>query len=334
LLKIGFATHRFVADEQRPLYDQIEETVELVAQLARWGTFDNIRAQHHWLSHPTIWIEPFPLLARLAAVSGHMQLSTSILKLALHNPVELAHQVATLDQMCNGRFVLGIGTGYQQEELAAVGATRAERAARLEECLELMKALWTGEEVTHNGKYWTVDNVRMGYTPVQKPYPLVWCAAQSSRATRRAARSCDGILIAPQIGWDAVARFADEYRAALAEFGKTHGMVGVHRNMSVAPSYEDADRAARRSVAAAAKYYGPWRMQERTMPQLVLSPEDDPDNWAIIGTPSQCVEKLLGLQERIGFEYIGLDFANLPGDPSARRDYLQWVSEEVLSKVR
>ena len=192
MLEFGIGTRTLFADPNRPLFQQIEDAARLIRDVASLGTIDAVRAQHHWLTYPRgVWLEPLHLLARLAPEAGQMRLGTSVLKLPLHHPVELAHQVATIDHICNGRFILGIGVGYDTGELEAVGATRKERAARVEESLALMKALWTGEEVTFEGRFWSVRNARMGFRPAQDPHPPIWNASYSVPATRRAARACD-----------------------------------------------------------------------------------------------------------------------------------------------
>ena len=96
----------------------------------------------------------------------------------------------------------------------------------------------------------------MGYTPLQKPHPPIWSASYSVAATHRAARICDGVLIAPQASWKAVEMHANDYRKALGKYGKNHGRIGLNRTVSIAPSYEEADKAARAKVAEAALDYG------------------------------------------------------------------------------
>jgi alkanesulfonate monooxygenase SsuD/methylene tetrahydromethanopterin reductase-like flavin-dependent oxidoreductase (luciferase family) len=334
VLQFGLATHGMVAGTDRPLFDQVESTAELVRFAASLGTLDAVRAQHHWLSYPTIWIEPMLLLARLAPEAGNMRLMTSVLKPPLHNPVELAHQVATLDHICNGRFILGVGVGYDTSELEAVGATRRQRASRIEESLTLMKMLWSGDEVTFEGRYTSVHNVRMGYRPLQQPHPPIWNASYSIAATRRAARLCDGILIAPQTSWETVAMHAGEYRQALAECGKSSGMVGVNRVLSVARDYETADRLARARMQEAAESYSRWGMNEATTVDMILDADRDPRDWAIVGTPDDCVEALVQHAKEIGIGFIGLGTATWPKDLTEQQEYLQFISEEVLGRVR
>ncbi len=133
----------------------------------------------HWVSHPTIWPQPFQMLARLAPETGAMRLLTGILLLPLHNPLQVAEDTATLDHISKGRFVMGAGLGYRDTELEAVGATRKDRVPRLTESIELMKRLWTGEEIDFEGKYWTVHKAKMGFVPLQRPHPPIWMACQS-----------------------------------------------------------------------------------------------------------------------------------------------------------
>ena len=131
-----------------------------------------------------------------------------------------------------------------------------------------------------------------------------------------------------------MAQHAEAYRQALVQYGKTRGMVGVNRNISVAPTFEEADRAARARVTEAAKYYGAWGMQEASTIDMVLDAERDPRDWSIVGTPEDCVEAISRHREEIGFEFVGVSFSNLPKDHSARMEHVQYVSEEVFSKFR
>src|SRR6185295_3927200 len=115
---------------------------------------------------------------------------------------------------------------------------------RFEESVGLMKALWGGESVTHEGRFWTVHDVRMGYVPVQQPNPPLWNASYSVPAARRAARICDGLYVADQATWGAARELAGVYRDALAEAGKEgRGTVGLNRTISVASTYEEARKA-------------------------------------------------------------------------------------------
>src|SRR5947209_11201153 len=107
-----------------------------------------------------------------------MQIKSSMILLPLLNPVDVAENVATLDHITHGRLVLGIAIGYRERELEAVGLTRKDRTAKLEESLLLMKRLWAGEEVTFSGTYTKLTKGRMGFAPYQKPHPPIEMGAQ------------------------------------------------------------------------------------------------------------------------------------------------------------
>jgi alkanesulfonate monooxygenase SsuD/methylene tetrahydromethanopterin reductase-like flavin-dependent oxidoreductase (luciferase family) len=332
VIRFSLSTRGLTGDPTRTLAAQIDDAAEIVRFAARLGTFHILRAPSHWISHPTVWAEPIPLLARLAPDAGELSLLTSVLKLPLHNPVDLAHQIATLDHIAHGRLIVGVGLGYNVAELEAVGTNRRERVARFEESVGLMAALWSGEAVSHEGRFWTVHDVRMGYVPLQRPHPPLWNASYSVPSAQRAGRICDGLYIADQATWSAARELAGVYRAAPAEAGKPGaGTVGLNRTISVAPTYEEARREAEAREAASSAYYSRWGMREASMSSMGLEEGRDLTEWTIVGTPSDCVAEIRRRHDEIGIDFVGLNFANLPGDLAARRDYLQWVSEEVLA---
>ena len=290
-----------------------------------------VYAPQHWAADPNIWIEPILLLARLAPVSEGLKLITGIILLPMHNPVHLAKQVISIDHISNGRFVLGVGLGYRQTELEATGTSRQERVGRFEESLKLMKMLWTGEEVSFEGKYWQVHDAKVALTPVQQPHPPIWIAAQSRRATHRAAILGDACLLGPQQGWKDVSFLAGIYHQALKEQGKS-GLLGANRSIAIARDRETAFREARKAAEKKAGMYGGWNMQERGSVDLGLSGDRDLADWAIAGSPQECAEQITRAYQEDGVRYIGLGCLNLPAEHPARLEYLQLISEELLPR--
>jgi probable F420-dependent oxidoreductase len=108
----------------------------------------------------------------------------------MHNPFELAKQVAEVDQLSRGRFVFGIGVGWFEEEFAVLGQNFRNRGARTNEGLELMKALWADDPVTFEGEHYGVENAWFAPKPVRQTVPI-WVAGSSKAALRRAARYGD-----------------------------------------------------------------------------------------------------------------------------------------------
>ena len=142
--------------------------------------------------HPEHWKErywePFTVLSYLAALTSKLTLGTSVVIAPMHNPIELAKQVAEVDQLSAGRFVFGIGVGWFEEEFELLGQNFKNRGARTDEALELMQALWGADPVSFTGKYYSVENACFGPKPVQQPAPPIWVAGSSQAALRRAAR--------------------------------------------------------------------------------------------------------------------------------------------------
>ena len=189
-MKIGFHLTPFWSPTDRGATRIIDEAIAVVAAASRMG-FAWVSIGQHWLSHPTVWPQPFPILARLAPETGAMRLKTSVLLLPIVNAVEAAENVATLDHITHGRLDVGVAIGYREKELETAGLARTDRVAKLEESIALMKRLWSGEEVTFGGTYTRVTAGRMGFPPFQRPHPPLEMGAQSDGATRRAtARTC------------------------------------------------------------------------------------------------------------------------------------------------
>lgn len=125
---------------------------------------------------------PIPALGAAAAVTQKMKIGTAVLLLPLYAPLKLAEDVAVLDNLCQGRLILGVAPGYVAEEFAAHGIPRDERTGRFEEALDLMIAAWTQDEFEFDGKYFKVPRTVMTPKPVQKPYPQLWYGVSAKSA--------------------------------------------------------------------------------------------------------------------------------------------------------
>jgi alkanesulfonate monooxygenase SsuD/methylene tetrahydromethanopterin reductase-like flavin-dependent oxidoreductase (luciferase family) len=332
-MQIGIHLTPFFSPTDRPPSQVVDEVVALAHRASQLG-FAWISAPHHWTAHPSVWPQPFPLLARLAPETGSMRLMTLVILLPLLNPVETAENVATLDAISHGRLTLGVAIGYRAAELEAVGLTRKDRVPKLEESLSLMKQLWSGEEVTFAGRYTHVTKLRMGLTPVQQPHPPIVMGCQSERATARAARLTDGVFFGPQVGWADIGKLLDVYRRARAEAGHlSPGMLGASRALLLGKDQADAARIGRAYLERTFANYRAWEMQESTMVPLALSFDRPLQDWTVHGSTADCVETLLRARQEMGLTDISFTMYNLPRELPARLEYLERVSEEILRKV-
>jgi probable F420-dependent oxidoreductase len=133
---------------------------------------------------PLIW------LAYVAAATDRIRLATGILILPQRNPVVLAKELATLDHLSNGRMILGIGIGWLAEEFAAIGVPFAERAARTDEYVAALRALWS-DEPTHHGAFSQFTDCIVRPRPAAGTIPI-HVGGHSAAAARRAGRLGDG----------------------------------------------------------------------------------------------------------------------------------------------
>lgn len=328
-VQIGFHLTPFWSPTDRSPTVIIDEAVEVVRAAAAMG-FAWVSIGHHWVSQPTVWPQPIPLLARLAPESGALRLKTSMLLLPLLNPVDVAENVATLDHITHGRLDLGVAIGYREQELEAAGLTRKDRVPKLEEALVVMKELWRGEEVTLDGRYTKLRNVRMGFPPYQRPHPPLEMGAQSVGATRRAARLVDRVFFGPQVAWADLGKLIEVYRDARAEGPGTPGQAFASRSLIVGASKEAAHSAAKAYLERTFAMYRGWQMQEPTMVPLQLGFEASLDDWTINGTPAQCVEAIARARA-LGLDGIGLTIYSLPRGVQARIEYLQMIAEEIIA---
>ena len=139
-----------------------------------------------------VWYEPATTLAFVAGMTQRIRLLTHVIVLPYHNPLAVAKQYATLDRLSGGRVILGVGTGHLKPEFRALRAAYEERGAATDEYIAIIRALWTNEQASFHGKYFTFEEMSVAPRPVQYPHPPIWAGGNSRRAARRAAELGDG----------------------------------------------------------------------------------------------------------------------------------------------
>jgi probable F420-dependent oxidoreductase len=165
--------------------DGIRRTAELAEELG----FASVWATEHIIVGPE-GVDPYgrvydPLvtLAWIAGWTERIGLGTSIVLVPLHNPMHLAKEVATLQELSGGRFTLGVGMGWHEDEYDFMGVEFAGRGRRADEAIRLMRALWSGEH-DFEGEHWSFHDATA--EPQPSPQPEIWVGGSSARALRRA----------------------------------------------------------------------------------------------------------------------------------------------------
>jgi alkanesulfonate monooxygenase SsuD/methylene tetrahydromethanopterin reductase-like flavin-dependent oxidoreductase (luciferase family) len=216
-MRIGmFTASQWSADEDpKSVLADLRQQV----RCARDNGFSSLLLGQHVVSGPVGMFQTVPLLGRLAEDAAGMRIGPGVLLLSMMNPVLAAEEAATLDWLCDGNYVLAAGLGYRDEEFEAMGIDKRGRVGRLEEGLEIIKRLWTEEEVNHEGRYFKLTNARASVRPRQQPRPPIWLGGDVEPAVRRAARLADAWLVAPTMTFERVGEMMKIFHEERAKAG-------------------------------------------------------------------------------------------------------------------
>ena len=194
-------------------------------------------------NHTDLWHEPLVLFGYLAGITRTLELVTSILILPQRQTVLVAKQAAAIDVLSGGRLRLGIGIGWNDVEYEALGEDFTDRGRRSEEQIEVMRALWTRELVTFEGRWHRITDAGLNPMPVRRPIPI-WIGGgpgsagslsppASDRVLRRIARMADGWF--PSLGLQSdVKTVIARLREYIRSEGRDPSEVGIEGSVSIA----------------------------------------------------------------------------------------------------
>ena len=255
------------------------------------GHFDAAWIIDHLQSGDDDMLEGFTTLSYMAALHPQLNFGHTVLCQSFRNPALLAKMGATLQYLSGGRFTLGIGAGWNEEEYNAYGydfPPASVRVEQLDEALQIIKAMWTEEKATFTGKHYSILNAYC--EPKPHPLPSIMVGAFKPKMLRLTAKYADS--------WNVSSTRAESYRRMVEEFERACAEVGrdpltVQRSWGggciCAPTQEEAE-------ALAADLY---------------SAEDDEENFDFVGTPEQLVEQMRPFID-LGVDYFILDCGGFP----------------------
>jgi alkanesulfonate monooxygenase SsuD/methylene tetrahydromethanopterin reductase-like flavin-dependent oxidoreductase (luciferase family) len=289
----------------------------------------------HFVFPGSRWLQPVPLLARLAGeLEPQVKLATSVMLAPLYHPVLLAEELATLDIVSGGRLVVGLGTGYMREEFEAFGVPFEERVPRFEECVALLEALWSSDRVTFEGRFWQLRDVPVHLRPVQVPRPPLWIGATGRPGVRRAARLGEGWLITPLATPDDVVSMVRLFAAERERLGKPLLRQPLRREIVVGADRADAARRAagmarewyERMVAIASPGFGPG--------EKLATIDDFVRTGFVTGSAEEVARAIRAIGDLVPVDPL-ITRANWPGMTTEQAvDYIEGLGRELVPALR
>jgi probable F420-dependent oxidoreductase len=216
---------------------------------------------------------PIETMTYAAACTERLRLGCAVFVTPMHNPVQLAKSLATLDQLSRGRVEAGIGAGGRGRPYSAFGHDGEGLISRFTEGLRVMRELWTGTDVTFDGRFWQLAGASIEPKPFQKPGPPVWFGGSHPNALKRAVHLGDGFFGA---GSTTTEKFAEQVRIVREELGGRTDFP-IAKRVYVAVD-DDGDRARKQIADGLEGIYGKRGLEA----------------VAVAGTPAECVR---GVQE-------------------------------------
>ncbi|HLM13985.1 MAG TPA: LLM class flavin-dependent oxidoreductase [Reyranella sp.] len=292
-LSIGVQTlHRRTEPAEGPWLPTIDELADLVGLVDRCG-YDSMWVGDH-VAFTIAIFDPLMQLAQAAVLSRRLVFGTDVYLLPLRHPTPVAKQVSTLDHLTEGRFIFGVGVGGEfPKEYEACGVPLNERGARLSESLTIMRKLWTGEPVSHAGKFFTFEGVKMQPPPRQPGGPPIWCGGRADPALRRIGRMTDGwmsYVVTPDMYRQGLEKIATAASEAARTFDRGFGTAHLLFTR-IDDTYEKALDAA--TVSLSQRYAMDFRKAAQ--------------RYCALGTPQDVVETIFKFQQA-GVRHLILDF--------------------------
>ena len=261
------------------------------AQLGEsWGYRSFWLPEHHF-SRGTAIPDPLMLLASVAAVTTTLRLGTTSYLLPLRQPILAAEQVAVLDQLSQGRVILGIGRGYSPELFDTFGVDRLAKRKLLRECLDVMQRAWRGEAVGEGEGLSTISPL-----PAQQPHPPIWVAAFGPLALKQAGSFGYPYLASPMETKERLLRNHKLHREACESSGcEKPDIVPIMRSMFCSTDSRLIERVRR-------------RLDEESK-RLVRGVDGElgsvcADDWTIVGDPAYVADAVERYKAELGVTHL------------------------------
>jgi alkanesulfonate monooxygenase SsuD/methylene tetrahydromethanopterin reductase-like flavin-dependent oxidoreductase (luciferase family) len=286
----------------------------------RWGLDAMWLAELHFAPERSVLASSLVLAAAIAQRTRRMKIGTAVQVLPLCHPLRLAEDVATIDQISEGRFIFGVGRSGFARTYEAYGVPYAESRERFAETLEIVKLAWTEERFSYRGKYFSYDKVALVPKPWQKPYPPIRIAATSPDTYAAIGTLGHAVFVAARLGTlSELAPLVRSYRDAYKSAGhREAGEVYLRVPVYVAETERQARDQPEASIMSFFRYIGERFADTAALPGARASEQRAERGQAlqsvsydealrdkmIVGTSAAVIDRLTGLRETLGLDGI------------------------------
>lgn len=313
-----------------------QEFVEEVLHGEKLG-FDSVWLEEHHGIQDHYWPSPLVGLAGIATLTKHMIIGTDIMVMPFYHPVRVAEDIAMLDLMTEGRFILGAAIGYKPDEFALYQVPMERRGARFEEAILLIKQLWTQEDVNFNGKYYQVKGLKIEPKPRTQPHPPIWIGGWGKRSLTRAATIGDAWIPGPTAAMDKLLEAQQFYHEKLKSIGIDPATRGtpLTREVVIAETDERAREVAEKHLMINySQEYGTKGWKHPLIGGEDSTPVDQFEaisrNRFLVGSPGTVIKELKKYQNvfRVDHLICRLYFPGIPHDFIMQE--LEYIAEDVM----
>lgn len=294
--------------------DRWERTYEICALAEELGFSLATIGQHRFTPQNVDSSAPLVSLAAIAARTTTLRLCTNILLLPTHDPIEIAEQAAVLDEISDGRFVLGIGIGYRPYEFERIGLDYRTRTSRTVEAVEVIRRAWGNDDVDHDGRHFRVHGADVSPKPVQPDGPPIWFGARADAAIARAAQFGDGWLTDNAETVGSLAPKIARYRQEAARHNRP-ASVALNRRIGIGATRQAVEDGWLQQIVQTVRRYveNGLEFDDQNFVDAVMSGRrlglgDMPSGQLIAGDPQDCIDAVRLCEQATDAEYLICDF--------------------------
>lgn len=305
--------------------------------------FDSVWIAEHHFSNVGVCSAPQMVGAAVAARTTRLRIGMGIILLALHDPVQIAEQLAVLDRISGGRLDVGIGRASSQHEYSGFNLPYAETRPRVDEGLTILRGLWTEAPYSYRGQFRDVDRVSIVPRPAQRPHPPLYFACNSADSVPIAARHGLPMLSSFLVLDDALNERREVYRRVALEAGHAPAQIEdcLARTWNTRWIFvHEDDRAARREPREHLLEYLTSVGRHSTR---ISAPPADVDAYfesyltsgaAFFGTPDRVADQIGRFHERTGIENLVCVMGVGAMDPATIRRSMELFAAKVLPQFK